>query len=189
MITANLHWAFEEQLLVLTDEGPGIIRRRRVADLILPTGELLFGFPEESGINTKGEAAAELAPGRYPVLFSVLDSEERGRSMAFVTIEVSDEKAVTWSCLGSFFTDDCDGCLVDASLAQELRSRVSGLEPEAWKELKKAALTEGEGELSLESGAGNAIVFQTPDGYFPYLQGLDAEGKTAQLVVVVYTGN
>lgn len=187
----HAHWAFEERGLILTDMGMGIVTQRRVADLVLPTGELALGRPAPPG-NVPGLSHPRVAPGTYPVWVSDFAGEEKGRALLFVRVDLRVDRAgppaepTTWESPGAFASDSGDGCLYDRSLTPQV---AEWPDRAAWLAVRDATLEDGPGGLTLDPASGaNAILWKTAIGRFPYGLGRDTTGAPSCLLVAVYTG-
>src|SRR5687767_11270290 len=73
MIPRHLDWAFLEGRRVRTAGGHGRIVRRRLANLVLPTGRVLMGFPGMSPVNIPSSVRPAVSPGCYPVWASLAE--------------------------------------------------------------------------------------------------------------------
>lgn len=187
----HAHWAFEERGLILTDMGMGIVTQRRVADLVLPTGELALGRPAPPG-NVPGLSVPRVPPGTYPVWVSDFAGEEKGRALLFVRVDLraapgdAPGEPASWEGPGAFASDSGDGCLYDRSLAPRI---AEWPDRAAWLAVRDATLEGGPGGLTLDPQSGaNAILWKTPIGRFPYALGRDAAGALSCVLVAVYTG-
>jgi hypothetical protein len=183
-IPENLQWAWEDGRTVQTLGGGGVTSRRRLADLVLPTGRVALGLPGDGMVNQPSTVQPEVPPGRYPVTVSLARAPEGYVSVAFVVVEVAPGIPVAWEPAGGFFTDSGDGCLYDASLATLLTEAQERLGWQAWYERKCAVLQDGDGSVPLDPTTGaNAIVFDTYDWFYPCFIGKDEVGCTLALVV------
>jgi hypothetical protein len=184
MIPWKLHLAFQDGRRVRTAGGVGVTQRRRVADLLLPSGALSMGYPGDGLINDPSKAHPAVPPGRYPVFISFARHPSGFQTVAFVTVCFTADRVVRWEPAGSFFTDSGDGCVFDHSLADALRTKRRALGPEEWFRLKHLVYEGGDGSLVLdgESGA-NAIVFRTLDWQYDCFIGRGRSGAPACLVI------
>ena len=184
MIPRNLHWAFEEGRRVHTPRGAGKTKRRRLADLVLPSGRLVMGYPGDGMVNQPSGVQPQVLPGAYPVHLGLAMYKNGQVTFAFATVSFADAETVSWEEAGEFFTDSGDGCIFDASMTDLLRAKRAQMPWEAWRQLKTGALTDGDGSLLLdeESGA-NAIVFRTCDWSYGCFIGRDSSGQAACLVI------
>jgi len=188
MIPGNLDWAFQEKRVVRTlyAGGPGETTIRRLADLVLPTGKILIGYPGNGYDNEAGDFRPVVSPGRYPVFASVVTHHDGHKTVAFVTVRFEPKMPCGWEEGGTFFTDDGTGCLLDESRIELLtgeQSRIS-MSWKQWNELKEGVFNDGECSLLLDSETGaNAIVFKTFDYRYHFFIGKDELGKTACLVI------
>src|SRR5688572_29043559 len=105
----HLHWAYEEGRTVVTTGGVGRARRRRLADLVLPTGELSLGYPGDGVVNKPSDVHPIVPPGRYPVFLSVAEPWPSCPCFAFLLVCFREGLPTRWEPAGSFFTDSGDG--------------------------------------------------------------------------------
>jgi hypothetical protein len=185
MIPQQLDAALHAGREVHTDTASGLTIIRRLADLILPTGRILIGFPGSSPINEPSPIRPQVAPGQYPVFAALLQLPEDRLSLAFVSIRFHEEEPVQWEEAGAFFTDSGDGCLMDESCVG-LLDRLDK-DAEFWqfrRQVKIGVFTGGDCCLPLDPKSGaNAIVFRTFDAQFPCFLGKDRDGTPVCLVV------
>jgi len=186
MIPEGIQLALEEGRVVETDGGSGPATVRRLADLILPTGRLLIGYPGSSLINEPSPVRPMVPPGRYPVFASVADLPNGYRDLAFVVVCFEEGSPVEWKEAGAFFTDSGLGCLMDESCVPLLEKKQE-TNADFWRllfELKFGVLASGDCHLVLDEPSGaNAIVFATHDSRYPCFLGMGREGRPAWLVV------
>jgi len=186
MIPDGLQWALEEGRVVQTDAGSGPARVRRLADLVLPTGRLLLGYPGSPLINEPSPIRPSVAPGCYPVLASVVDTPAGYRDLAFVVARFEDGPPLAWEEVGAFFTDSGTGCLMDESCVPLLERRRES-DTEFWSrlyDLKSGVFTNGDCSLVLDERSGaNAVVFATHVSRYPCFLGKGHEGRPTWLVV------
>jgi hypothetical protein len=173
VIPRHLDWAFQEGRTLRTCVGTGPTTLRRLADLVLPTGRLLLGYPSSPHVNDPSPVRPTVAPGCYPVFASLVNSKGR-KSLAFVAVRFEDVAPAAWEEAGSFFTDSGLGCLMDEScipLLESLRTNA----PDFWRllsEAKMGVFADGDCNLLLEPTTGaNAIVFKTFDARYPCFLG------------------
>lgn len=184
MIPSNLLWAYEDGHPVRTLGGDGVTIRRRLADLLLPTGRLALGFPGTDGVNVPALVGALLPRGCHPVFVTLAHHDSGGVSTAFALVCLGTGLPVTWEPAGAFFTDSGDGCLYDASRATQLADRRSEMGWQAWWRLKESVLLDGDGSLLLDEVTGaNAILFPTYDWHYPAYLGRGESGQPVGLVV------
>lgn len=183
MIPYNLHWAYEEGHQVQTPGGKGKTQRRQLANLVLPTGNLLIGYPGDDKFNVPTEV--HISPGTYSVFVTLARHKRSGSStIAFVTINFLPTQPVRWEKAGEFFTDTGDGVLLDVGFRDQLRRKKSEMSLEQWQELKMSALENGDGNLVLDDNTGtNAIVFRTCDWLYECFLGRDMDNHLACLVI------
>src|SRR5262245_40590320 len=105
MIPQELQWALEEGRVVQTDGGSGPARVRPLADLVLPTGRVLIGYPGSPHVNEPSPVRPRVAPGRYPVLASLVGLPGGDRELAFVVARFAEGPPSAWEGAGEFFTD------------------------------------------------------------------------------------
>jgi hypothetical protein len=183
VIPPHLDWAFQEGRVVRTPGGTGRTTIRRLADLILPTGKVLIGFPGTPHINEPSKVRPAVAPGRYPVFASLAEHREGYRSVAFITVRFRDELPHGWEEAGQFFTDSGTGCLADEG-SMGLLAASDSLSWEQWHELKMGVFGTGDCSLLLDPKTGtNAIVFKTFDWSYDCFLGKDRQGETVCLVI------
>jgi hypothetical protein len=174
----HLHHAFDEGRRVRTGGVVGRTRRRRIADLVLPTGELTMGYPGDGVVNRPSDVHPRVPPGRYPVFFS--DNPAGYHLFAFLTVLFADARSVRWERAGQFFTDSGTGCVFDRALTDRIR----GCDADEWRRVKEGIYEGGDGSLVLDAASGaNAIVFRTLDWAYDCFVGRDARGGTTCLVV------
>lgn len=184
MTFRRLNQAFKEGCRIRTPGGVGITRRRRLADLILPTGELTLGFPGYNFVNVPSKVHPVVEPGRYSVFISAALPRAGHAMFAFLTVLFSDEPVVTWEAAGDFFTDSGTGCVFDRSLTDRLRERADGFQFEEWRQLKMGVYEDGDGSLRLDEVSGaNAILFRTFDWGYNCFVGKGRSGRPACLVI------
>jgi hypothetical protein len=188
MIPKHLDRAFQEGRTVRAEAGTGPTTLRRLADIVLPTGRLLLGYPGSPHVNDPSPVRPAVAPGCYPVFASLVTAKGR-QSLVFVAVRFEDVAPVAWEEAGSFFTDSGLGCLMDESCIPLLESQRAG-EPEFWRilsELKMGVFAEGDCNLLLEPITGaNAIVFKTFDARYPCFLGKSGPGpQSARPVCLV----
>ncbi len=187
MIPDHLDAAFEDGRLVQTPGGDGRTVRRRLSDLILPTGSLLLGYPGSPLINEPSPIRPVVAPGRYPVWASVAWSDDRRPvGVAFVVVEFVPGASRRWEGAGSFITDSGTGCLMDKSVIGRLEQRRS--DSADWRAeffaLRMGVFGNGDCNLPLDPATGaNAIVFKTFDGRYDCFVGRGDGGEPVCLVV------
>jgi hypothetical protein len=180
----QLHQAFQEGIHVRAGGGPvGTVARRRIADLVLPTGKMTIGYPGRSPcVDSPSRVHPVVPAGRYAVFISVVVSESV--TFAFLTVQFSDQAVKRWEPAGSFFTDSGTGCVLDRSLTDALHRRYEEIGYERCQEVKLGALGDGDGSLILDGATGgNAIVFRTLDWCYDCYVGRDCEGRPACLVI------
>jgi hypothetical protein len=184
MIPANLQWAFEEGRRVHTPGGTGRTKRRRLADIVLPSGELVMGYPGDGLVNAPSEVRPRVSPGAYPVYLTLAVHKHGLSTVAFATVCFTDAETALWEEAGEFFTDSGDGCIFDASVKGLLRAKRAEMPPAEWRQLKTSALKDGDGNLVLDESSGaNAIVFRTCDWSYGCFLGRDIAGQIACLVI------
>lgn len=183
MIPENLHWAFEQGHRVSTLAGTGKTIQHRLADLILPSGQISTGYPGDNLVNEPNKVQTQVAPGTYPVFLQIVRNTGAG-TFAFAAIRFSETKTITWKSAGRFFTDRGDGCIFDTTLITLLKKKRSQMEQEEWAQLKTAALYDGDGNLVLDESTGaNAIIFKTGDWSYNCFVGHDQDDQIACLVI------
>jgi hypothetical protein len=186
MIPQGLQWALDEGRVVHTDAGSGPARVRPLADLVLPTGRVLIGYPGSPLVNEPSPVRPSVAPGRYPVLASVVDLPGGYRDLAFVVARFGEEPPLAWEGVGEFFTDSGTGCLMDETCVPLLERRREG-DPDFWRlvyDLKEGVFGGGDCNLVLDQASGaNAIVFATHDARYPCFLGTGREGRPVWLVI------
>jgi hypothetical protein len=186
MIPDGLQWALDEGRLVQTDAGSGRTKVRRLADLVLPTGRVLLGYPGSPHINEPSPVRPSVAPGRYPVLASLADTPAGYRDLAFVVARFEEGPPLAWEEAGAFFTDSGTGCLMDESCVPLLERRRES-DPTFWTllyDLKSGVFADGDCNLVLDEGSGaNAVIFATHDSRYPCFLGRGRDGRPAWLVV------
>ncbi|MBC8134969.1 MAG: DUF4241 domain-containing protein [Fibrella sp.] len=179
----SLSLAFANTGTVETVGVSGGLRRRQVADIILPTGRVGIGLPGDL-VNMPSKVVPEVSPGRYPVFISAATHTPRS-SFAFLSILFDPVPPSNWQPVGGFFTDSGDGAIYDISLAEVVLQVKREMDLNQWHRLKIATTHEdGDGSLLLDPQTGaNAIVFDTHDFFYPAFIGYDAAGKTVCLVI------
>lgn len=185
MIPQNLHWAFEEGHRVHTLGGTGKMKKRRLADLVLPSGKISTGYPGDGFSNEPNTIQPQVPPGTYPVFINVVRKhKESTGTFAFVAVRFTNTETVSWEATGHFFTDSGDGCIFDTSVIDLLRKKRNAMSREEWGELKTGALREGDGNLILDEETGvNAIIFKAGDWSYNCFIGHDSQGQISSLVV------
>jgi Protein of unknown function (DUF4241) len=176
MIPEHLDWVFEEGGLV----------RRRLADLVLPTGRVLMGCPGPPPVNEPSPVRPAVPPGRYPVWLMTTEGVPGPGGLAFVVVEFVPGRPAAWEEAGRFFTDSGTGWLMDES-GVELLGRPEHYHP-GWAEdfyaLKAGVYEGGDGNLVLDPDSGaNAVVFETFDAWYNCYLGKDEGGTIVCLVV------
>jgi hypothetical protein len=186
MIPDGLHRALDDGRLVLTDGSSVPTTLLRLADLVLPTGRVLLGYPGYRYINEPSPVRPAVAPGRYPVFASVADSPAGYRTVAFVVVRFEDGPPAAWEEAGAFFTDSGTGCLMDEGcvpLLEQTRESTADF----WRQLedlKAGVFTGGDCNLVLDAeSGGNAIVFQTQDSRYPCFLGRGQDSRPVWLVL------
>ncbi len=186
MIPEGLSQALEEGVVVRTCAGSGPLSVRRLADLVLPTGRILIGWPGSPLVNEPSPVRPVVAPGRYPVFASLAELPSGHRELAFVVLRFEEGPPLKWGEAGAFFTDSGTGCLMDESCIPLLERRREA-HPEFWKllhELKSGVTADGDCKLVLDEASGaNAVVFATHDSRYPCFLGTGRDGRPAWLVV------
>lgn len=171
---------------IRTPHGKGITEVRRLADLLLPSGHVIIGFPGETVINQPSEIIPAVTPGSYPVFLTVVNRrstpESLFRPFAALTVLFKDSSPVRWQSAGSFFTDSGDGCIVDREAISRLRSYCCA-DLERWLKLKYETLADGDGSIPFQDIQANAIVWKTADWTYDAFLGLDADGQIVRLVI------
>jgi hypothetical protein len=186
MIPDGLHWALDDGRVVQTDSGSGPTTVRRLADLVLPTGRVLLGYPGSPHVNEPSSVRPVVSPGRYPVFRSVADIPTGYRALAFVVVRFEDGPPVAWEEAGAFFTDSGTGCLMDECCVPLLEQTRAGT-ADFWRQLdalKAGVFAGGDCNLVLDAqSGGNAIIFETQDSRYPCFLGRERAGRPAWLVV------
>ncbi len=184
MIPRNLQWAFEEGRRVRTPGGTGRTKRCRLADLVLPSGELIMGYPGDGLVNEPNEVLPRVSPGVYPVWLNLAIHRHGRSTVAFAAVRFADAEIASWEEAGEFYTDSGDGCIFDATMMDLLRAKRAEMPLAEWRLLKASALQAGDGNLVLDESSGaNAIVFQTCDWTYGCFVGRDSTGRIACLVM------
>lgn len=184
MIPQNLHWAFEEGHRVYTLAGTGKMKRHRLADLVLPSGKISTGYPGDGFSNEPNEIQPQVPPGIYPVLINVVRNKGAAGAFAFVAVNFTKTETISWEAIGRFFTDSGDGCIFDASVTDLLRKKKNEMPQEEWRQLKTAALHDGDGNLILDEKSGvNAVIFRTGDWSYNCFVGHDNNSQISSLVI------
>ena len=185
MIPEGLQWVLEEGRVVEMDGGSGPTTVRRLADLILPTGRLLIGYPGSPMVNEPSPFRPMVGPGRYPVFAAVANLSTGFRDLAFVVVCFQEAQPLAWEEAGSFFTDSGTGCLMDEGNVPLLETRRS--DTNFWRllyDLEAGVFGEGDCNLVLDELSGaNAIVFATHDSRYPCFLGTGRDGGATWLVV------
>jgi hypothetical protein len=185
MIPEHLLRAFQDEQEILLPGGAALTRLRRLADLVLPSGRILIGYPGAPMINEPSPVRPEVPPGRYPVFATLAQHPGGYLALAFVAVRFDDAGPAAWEDAGSFFTDSGTGCLMDQACVPLLAEWQR--QPDCWQtlmELKMGVFTEGDCNLVLEPRTGaNAIVFRTYDARYPAFLGKDARARTVCLVI------
>jgi hypothetical protein len=187
-IPRNLHWAFEEGRRVRTPGGIGLTTRRRLADLVLPTGEISIGYPGSQYVNVPSEVHPIVDAGTYPVFITLANHRRGYKGMAFVTVCFTSERPTKWESAGHFFTDSGTGCIYDRSLTalleQDNRVTDGKARVEAWDRAKYGVLNDGDGNWPLDGHTGaNIILFKTYDWSYDCFLGRHASGHPACLLI------
>ncbi len=184
MIPPNIHWAFKEGRRVRTVAGTGRMIRHRLADLVLPSGTIATGYPGDNPQNEPNPIQPQVLPGSYPVFINVIRNKHVSGAFAFVTVNFTNTRTLSWEPVGNFFTDRGDGCIFDVSVTELLRRKRAEMTQEEWNQLKMAALQDGDGNLILDEKSGaNAIIFRACDWSYSCFIGRDELGKISSLVV------
>ena len=186
VIPEGLQRALEAGRVERTDAGAGPITVRRLADLVLPTGRVLVGYPGSPRVNEPSPVRPSVAPGRYQVFASLVDLPRGCRELAFVVVRFDEGPPVSWEEAGAFFTDSGLGCLMDESCVPLLeRRREAGAD--LWgllHEVRDGVFGDGDCNLVLEEASGaNAIVFATHDSRYPCFLGTGQGARPVWLVV------
>ena len=180
----KLELAFAVDRNIRTYGGTGVLQRRQLADLVLPTGELVLGYPGTPLINVPSKVHPRVAPGRYSSFISFAHHPTGRNSFAYLSIRLSGASVSRWTSVGSFFTDSGTGCVVDRCLTESVRQQGKDLPWEKWYELKTSVFNEGDGSLRLDELTGaNAIIFATLDGSWDCFVGYGRSGCPAWLVI------
>src|SRR5262245_36045580 len=141
--------------------GPSTVRRR-LADLILPTGRIIIGYPGSPLVNEPSPVRPLVSPGRYPVFASLAELPGGYRELAFVVVCFEEGPPLAWADAGAFFTDSGTGCLMDESCVPLLEKRGEA-DADFWRllyDLKSGVLGGGDCNLVLDEATGaNAVVF------------------------------
>lgn len=185
MIPWHLDWAFHTGRPVRTPGGWGRTVRRRLADLVLPTGKIILGLdsPPTHQVNEASKVRPVVPPGRYPVWASLAEHGEDRRSVAFVTIEFRPGLVSRWESVGAFFTDSGTGCLMDETCLEAPGSGWA-MTYEEWRALKNGVFGGGDCSVICDPKTGaNAIVFKTYDWSYPCFLGQDRSRQSVCLVV------
>lgn len=186
MIPQDFEGAFLDRQAVRTPGGAGYTFRRRLADLVLPTGKILLGYPGSAAVNEPSPVRPVLPPGRCPVWVSLALTERGCLGVAFLLLQRTTDPPASWEEAGSFFTDSGTGCLMDES-ALGLFDQYRTSRADWFSELgaiKGGVLRGGDGNLVLDSVRGvNAILFRTFDWRYPCFVGRDGSGEPICLVV------
>jgi hypothetical protein len=188
MIPRHLDWAFQEGRSVRTAGGRGLTVRRRLGDLVLPTGRMVLGLesPPSHPVNVPSSVRPAVPSGRYPVWACLAEHPRGHRSVAFVTVEFRPVPPARWEGAGKFFTDSGTGCLMDEAC---LNRPAGGDAPwfkswEDWDALKRGVFGGGDCSLVLDPASGaNAIVFKAFDWEYPCFLGRGPDGQAVCLVV------
>ena len=185
MIPQNLHWAFEEGHHVSTPAGTGKTKMHKLANLVLPSGKISTGYPGDGFSNEPNKIQPQVLPGTYPALINVVRRNKGAAgTFAFVALNFTNTKTVSWESTGQFFTDSGDGCIFDVSLTALLRKKKNEMSREEWGQLKTAALHNGDGNLVLDEESGvNAIIFRTSDWSYNCFIGRDTQGQISSFVI------
>jgi hypothetical protein len=186
MIPEGLQEALEGGRVVQTDGGSSPTRVRRLADLVLPTGRVLIGYPGSPLVNEPSPVHPLVPAGRYPVFASLVDLPSGYHALAFVVVRFTDLLPLTWEDAGAFFTDSGTGCLMDEASVPLLKSRWEA-HPNFWRvlyDLKSGVFGGGDCNLVLDERSGaNAVVFATQDSRYPCFLGKGGDGRATWLVV------
>ncbi len=194
-IPDGLELAFREGGEVMTPRGRGTSMRRRVCDLVLPTGVIGSGFPDQAFLNETNRVTTRCSPGQYPVFVNLSVSKGYAVDIAFVSVhfipdadgDVDADTIQTWTSAGSFSTDCGDGCIYDASLARRLKWIYRWRRRCHFGECERQRMSiyeDGDGSLLLNKRSGaNAVIFRTCDARYPCYVGRDARGEGLCFVV------
>ena len=184
MIPQNLHWAFTEGHYVQTPAGSGKTKRHPLANLVLPSGKIATGCPGNDLINEPNQIQPQVLPGSYAVDISVVANKHGSGAFAFLSVIITNEKVILWEPAGHFFTDSGDGCIFDASLADNFSKKKDEISREEWGLLKSATLQNGDGRLWLDESSGvSAIIFRTCDWSYPCFVGRDINAQISSFVI------
>ena len=186
MIPEELQGALEAGRIVRTLGGIGPTIVHRLADLVLPTGRIVLGYPGSRFIDEPSPVRPRVPPGRYPVFASLADVPSRYQNLAFVVVRFEDTQPSAWEDAGSFFTDSGLGCLMDEA-SVPLVKVLQQADPDFWgrvDDVKFGVFRGGDCNLVLDEPSGaNAVVFKTRDLHYPCFLGTGHEGRIAWLVV------
>ncbi len=189
MIPLRLNSSSQPGRRVRTPYGLGVTEVRRLSDLLLPSGQVIIGYPgnEDTFTNQPSETVPVVTPGSYPVLLTVAVNRRAvprppGGSFAALTVLFKDSSPVHWQSAGSFFTDSGDGCIVDREAVSHLRS-YRNTDRERWFKFKYQTLADGDGSILFRDLQANAIVWKTANWTYDAFLGLDADGQIARLVI------
>lgn len=184
MIPNNLQWAFEAGHRVQTPGGIGRTERRRLANLVLSSGNISLGYPGDNIVNIASSVRSSIPPGSYPVFVTLAKHKGGLKTVAFVTVSFVDTEIVSWEKVASFFTDSGDGCICDASVIGPLRQQRQEMSSQQWQKLKTGTLEDGDGNLVLDEEVGtNAIVFRACDWSYDCFIGRDSANNVACLTI------
>src|SRR6478672_9019386 len=90
----SLRLAFATSGSVDTIGISGELSRRRLADIVLPTGRIGLGIAGDP-VDMIGEVVPEVPPGRYPVFLSIA-TDGPYSSFAFLSIMFDTAAPITW---------------------------------------------------------------------------------------------
>ena len=183
MIPLNLHWAFEDGHRVQTPGGYGKTKINRLADLILLSGKLCIGYPEQETNLGSTTLFLDIAPGIYPI-YVTLAKHAKNSTLAFVTVRFSQTQIVSYQKFGTFFVDNGSGVICDANAIGLFTKKRLEMSREQWDDLRMQSREGGDGNLILDENTGvNAIVFRTSDWMYNCYVGLDNTNLIACLVI------
>ncbi len=187
VIGRRLHLAFADdgrQVRTYAGGGGGPLRRRRLADVVLPTGEITLGYPGTYPINVPSAVRPKVAPGTYPVYLSMAEHSKRMRGFAYLSVHFTDGPVTRWRAAGSFFTDSGLGCILDSSLNENIRAKGTRMTFDkdlAWRD---GVYSHSNGSLLLDEASGaNAIVWFVGDGRWECFLGYTRSARLACLVI------
>jgi hypothetical protein len=194
----------EDATFTLRDGGEAVILVRRIAELVLTSGEVVVSdgiiLLDATGLSRR------VAPGRYPVVLSIARFPNTDQRVVCAKLELAPARAVRWEMATSanqdlaslkddelfgYPVDSGTGCFMDADAA-----RILDASRARWEEYFEAIMDAIERkvnyvdtwdwhDVTIDAATGaNVVIFSSGfgDGYYASYWGFDAEDKVVALV-------